>query len=771
MVAAFSVKAQIVATVNGEEQPPMFADWEAKPHMHPIPVGYFKEHSVIVLQSEKRNYIYEGSDITMYSTIHRIVKVLDRRGIEDFNTITIPFRTNQSRIDSVKARVILPDGTTHDLKYEMMYIGEGGLLFALDGIEKNSEIEIMVKYKALSSYFGSINFQYSSPVLNTFFELTYPKEMTFNTKGYHGFPSGTEEMVGNHKRIKIYQPEIPALENQDNSFYDLYRMRLEYGIDHFVNRGGYQRGEDFTYDKLAQNMYTRFYDKNIFDKRLPNSRNVRMDQIGLKESERLAVNKFLTSIGLKGTESDKEKIKMIEDGIKSNIMQYWELSSREGENLDTVLAKKSATAAGLVRLFAVCFRVTGIEHELGVVSDRREHVMDAKFINWAPLENYVFYFPAFDAYLAPAEQYYRYPEIPYTMIGNKGVFTRTNPDLGYVIGRDVAAADAILRTILPNEAHTAAFKMNTEISINKDMDANADITCTYTGYSAADLRLKLAAAPKDKIKEIIKDEVRLADKQEDLIRYSTSNESFTAIYGNKPLIINGIVRLPDLVEKAGNRYILNIGDAIGTQEPMYDKKDRVLPVDLDYPYTNTYTITVNIPKEYKVVDAESMTIDVEQTDKDNGNTVAYFKSNWRMQNNKMVITVNESYPKIHYAVRDYEDYRKVMNAAADFNKGVVVLEKIPVIIKRHKKPVEKSVLIANSSTAATTTKVVPAAKTTSIKNTPAQASAAKPAPAKAATPQHGQILPKDGDAPSRPLSLPAQQTKPIKPAAKRTNKA
>ena len=787
MVASFAATAQ--------EQPPKFADWDPKPKMHPIPVEYFKEHAVVILESEKRDYIFEGKGTTMYSTIHRIVKVLDRKGIEQFNTITVPYERNQSRIDSIKARVILPDGTTRDVRYNMLYAGSGGIFFAFDGMEKNAEIELVVKYKALSSNFGSIYFQYTIPVLNTFFELNYPKEMTFNTKGYHGFPSGHEEIVGNHKQIKIYQADIPALERQPYSFYDLYTMRLEYGIDHYVSRGGYQRGEEYTYDKLAQNLYTRFYDKNMVDRMLPNRKNIRMDQVGLKESERLAVNRFLTNtVGIRGTESDEKKIKMIEDGIKTNIMQYWELSSREGDNLDTVLAKKSATDAGIVRLFAMCFRVCGINHELGKVSDRREHLMDKQFINWAPLDDYIFYFPDFDAYLAPTEQYYRYPELPYTMINNKGIFTKTNPEQGYVVGGDVAAADAIQRTIVPHETHATTFKMNTEISISPEMNTSADVTCIYTGYNAADLRLELAKTPKEKIKELIKDEVKIAERQEDLIRYSTSNESFSTVYENKPLIINAIVRVPDMIEKAGNRYIINAGNAIGSQPHLYDQKDRVLPVDLEYAFSNSYTINVNIPEGYKVVDVENMTLNVEQTDRDNGNTIAYFRSNWNLKGNKMVITIDESYPKTHYSVRDYGEFRKIMNAGADFNRGIIVLEKLPVKRKPMKakktvtfaKPVPtvNTVTVANTTTKTTTKPTVTKTVTKTTTVTTIKPAAAKPATvvtkpeppkpaAKPTTPPQngGQILHREGEEQqNRPVSLPpAKTTKPT--PTKRANKA
>lgn len=688
-----------VAAYAQQEQPMHFERWDPTPHMHPIPVHYFNEHAVVLLNSERRDYVYEGNDVTMYSTVHKIIKVLDKRGIEEFNTITVPFVRNESRVDSVKARVILPNGKTHDLTYEMLLIGSGGLFFALDDVEKNAEIELLVQYKSVSSYFGNIFFQYDVPVLNTYFELNYPKEMFFNLKGYHGFPSGQEEIVGGHKQVKIYQPEIPALEREKFAFYDLYRMRLEYGIDHFVNRGGYQRYDQYTYDKLAQNMYTRFYDKNMIDKRVPNRKNVRLDQVGFKESEKQAVGKFLTSIGIRGTESDRQKLKMIEDGIKTNVLQHWELSGRDGENLDTILAKKTASPVGMVKLFSACFRAVGIEHEIGKVSDRREHTMDSKFINWAPLEDYVFYFPDFNGYLAPSEPYYRFPEVPYSMLNNKGVFVRTNPEVGYVVGSDIAAADADIRKITADEAHLTTCKTTTEISIGQDMNATADVTRAYTGYNAADLRQQLAGMKKDKVKELVKDLVGLAEKQEDLIRFSTSNESFNAVYEGKPLIINGIMRVPYMVEKAGNRYIVNAGDAIGSQYAMYDDKERILPVDLNYPVNRNYTVTINIPEGYKITEIDGLKTYVEETDRDNGNTLAYFKSDYTVNGNKVVVTVSQSFPKVHYSVREYNDFRKVMNAAADFNKAVIVIESKKKPVAKHRKATKKTstaVTVANA---------------------------------------------------------------------------
>lgn len=780
MSASFAAKAQ--------EQPTQFMEWDPKPKVHPVPPKYFKEHAVVLLQSEKRDYKFDGNrGVTMYSTVHRIVKVLDKHGIEDFNTITVPFVRNESRVDSVKARVILPDGTTRDVKYEMLYIHSGGLFFALDGMEKNAEVEILVKYKSISSYFGSVYFQYNIPVLNTYFELNYPKELVFNLKSYHGFPAGQEQIVHGHKQVKIYQPEIPALENEKFSFYNLYRMRLEYGIDHFISLGGYQNGEPYTYDKMAQEMYTRFYDKNVLDKRIASRNNIGLDKLWLKESEKKSISKFLTLVGIRGGESDREKIKKIENGIKTEITNFWELSGGEGENLDTIVAKKIASPEGVVKLFAACFRTVGINHELGKVSDRTEHLMDSKFINWAPLEDYVFYFPDFNSYLAPCERYYRFPELPYSMINNKGVFTRTNPDMGYVVGTSVTEGDAIIRKITPNDDHMTVCNTTTEISVSNDLNVTSDITRSYLGYNAADLRLAIAKAPHDKVKDIVYEETELARRPEDLIRFSTSNESFNVVYNNKPLIVNAIVRTPYLVEKAGDRCIINVGQAIGQQPALYDEKERILPVDLAYPETNNYTITVNLPEGYKLADVTGLRRYIEESDKDNGNTIAYFKSDYTVTGNKLVVTVTESFPKIHYSVREYNEFRKLMIAAADFNKGVVVLDKLkPKKVVRKHKPATVTTIVTTTQGAAPAVKTAaPAAKGKPVVNAK-PAPVAKPTAAAKATPVTkpvpvAQPAPAAQPQQNRPVSVinpaphgtakPAAKPAPVVKPAKKGNKA
>ncbi|MNW11664.1 hypothetical protein D3C71_2091700 [compost metagenome] len=53
-----------------------------------------------------------------------------------------------------------------------------------------------------------------------------------------------------------------------------------------------------------------------------------------------------------------------------------------------------------------------------------------------------------------------------------------------------------------------------------------------------------------------------------------------------------------------------------------------------------------------------------------------FKSTVKVTDNKVIITVDEKYKSISYPKEVYQEYRKVYNASADFNKASIVLKPI-----------------------------------------------------------------------------------------------
>jgi hypothetical protein len=52
-----------------------------------------------------------------------------------------------------------------------------------------------------------------------------------------------------------------------------------------------------------------------------------------------------------------------------------------------------------------------------------------------------------------------------------------------------------------------------------------------------------------------------------------------------------------------------------------------------------------------------------------------FNSSYQLAGNVVKITILEEYRRTYYPLSQFEDFKKVINAAADFNKVALVLEK------------------------------------------------------------------------------------------------
>jgi hypothetical protein len=55
--------------------------------------------------------------------------------------------------------------------------------------------------------------------------------------------------------------------------------------------------------------------------------------------------------------------------------------------------------------------------------------------------------------------------------------------------------------------------------------------------------------------------------------------------------------------------------------------------------------------------------------------VYFFRSAYSQQGQKLTVTSTEAYHQIYWPKKDFEAYRSVINASANFNKIVLVLEK------------------------------------------------------------------------------------------------
>lgn len=647
------LQALLFAPVFAFAQEKKVYEWEANPKQHNIPAAYSKESAVIILNEINIEYRNELGNIYIYRSLHRIVKVMDDKGIEAFNKTIIPM-SNGKTLEFIKARTILSNGKIIEIgqdKVKQIKNEQGSpqYLFAMEGVEKNAEIELQYTERKPLSLFGAETYQFAIPIMKGNFSLNCPEKMVFRVKGYNGFPSGHDTLEDGTRYYNTSLSNIPPLHDEAYASEEAMQMRVEYKLDSLPKENPDKRM--LTWKDLAKQLYNGYY--------------------GYSSKEEHTVQKYLESLGVNVDDEEADKIRKIEEGIKSDIVLDKDRSGDDVTKIEKIIANKATNEEGYLRLFCACFAVAEVKFELGMSTNRFEHPFDEEFENWNYMDTYVFYFQKQKKFLVPSSIYLRYPIVPSSLLTNKGMFTKVaiNDD-----GERKAKAD--IREITPLSTDQSQNNIDAVVSFTgADLEPQLDVTHTFSGYTAVGLREAMVLLSKEKQKEVAQGIVNLSDKPEDVLKYNVENAAFKYYYDGKPLTISATIKANQLMEKAGKKYLFKIGDVIGRQQEMYQTVKRELPVVIEYPHSENRTITVTIPDGYKILNPETIRLHADDKDANGGTATMGFNSDYTLQGNKLVVTINEWYSQLHYPVSYFETFRKVINASADFNKVVLVLVK------------------------------------------------------------------------------------------------
>ena len=107
---------------------------------------------------------------------------------------------------------------------------------------------------------------------------------------------------------------------------------------------------------------------------------------------------------------------------------------------------------------------------------------------------------------------------------------------------------------------------------------------------------------------------------------------------------------------------------------MFKEVERVNPIEINFPNEYSYEIEFLIPKGYKVLTIDNLIKDRKYISVD-GNVTAQFKSSANIVNNKLTIKISEYYKSFKYEKNRYNEFRDVINTAAEFYESNIELEK------------------------------------------------------------------------------------------------
>lgn len=623
--------------------------WAAQPTLHKINPQYDSFSAVGILDERLIEYRTEKTEIFIYTYTHRIAHVVNDKGIEMFNKIYIPAYRN-TEISDIKARAVLPNGKVIEVDNSRIKETEedGDLykIFAVDGLEKGAEVEYTFTSKRNLSIFGSEVFQRSNiPYQQARFLLATPAHLKFDAKGYNGFKVSKDSVIDEERIIAGYSENVGELEDEKYAFTNPFLQRVDYKLSYNLSTGEAVRL--YTWKDFAKQAYT------VYTSRTP------------KEDK--ALEGFIKKINI-SEGSDPLRILAVEDYIKTNINIDRELIAEDADNLEYIIKNKAANDEGITRLFAGVFEKAGIQFQLVFASDRTSFGLDNELENWNRASDIIIYFPATEKYISPLSTELRYPYIPYQLAATRGLFLK-----GTTIGA-LTTAIGIWNTIKMEPFEEHAHNMESTVEFNAGNDTLIiKSRQVLKGYGATNYRPIYTFLPKDRQEEISKEIVRSVAGNENISNIEVENKALTDYFSNKPLVISADIKSTELLERAGNKILLKIGEIIGPQVEMYQEKPRVLPVQLPYPHVLNRTIIVKIPEGYTIKNPGDININIVHTE--NGVSSMGFASSYTLQGSTLTIQVNETYRDASYPLAQFEDFKKVINASADFNKVVLVLEK------------------------------------------------------------------------------------------------
>jgi len=608
------------------------------PKIHELNEKYEGESSVIIednriVQLQAKRHVFSN-----YETTHKIIRVNDDDALERFNKVYIPMSEGNSLVQ-LQIRTISPDGEVKNFNRQSLkkLTNVDGFrnftIFAVEGAQKGGEIEYNYTIRRNPRSFGREYFQSDVPVVKGTFKLVIPEKFEFSTKPYNGFPK-CEKFDFNCYTVTVN--DIPAVTEESSSSYRSKLMRLDYKLE-----SNAQTAMTVTWNNISHNLY-----------------NLLTHSTGNRQ-----VSKFLKSLSVDG-KSGAEILSIVEKKLKTDFL-IKNSGNEEYGYVSSVLKNKVGNRLGIARTYIKCFEKIGIDFELVFTSSRFDGTLDSNYAHNMDLGEFIFYFPKYEKYIAPNSPFLRFGRAPSEFEGNKALFVPIKSGLK---GKNYISTLPFTSAKLNNQGVNAVIKLNDNMD-----EAIVNVENFTHGFTAFMHRYYYGISDESQKNEFYKNVVSSGIDDAKYINKKVENGDidlnmepavpFKAImdYSSK-----------SMVQKAGNDVLVSFGKVIGKQTALYDEKNRVSDVIFRQAKQYEHVIKMEIPKGYVCKGLEQLK--VSNSISIDGEIVMGFVSDYKYEGNMLEVTISENYEVLELDKQYYNEYRKVINSAADFNKVVLVLE-------------------------------------------------------------------------------------------------
>lgn len=584
-------------------------------------------------------YVNDENKFELWQMEHRVFKIYDEPNAKDLKILD--FGTiDPENILTIQARVIkngevYKSYTKKDIETkkdeEASEDESPNIQFTLDGVEIGSIVEYLIVRKR--NYIieqDGIILQHVYPAKNIQFTIVMPQHLKPFVQLYNGKYPILDTIIDSKelRYTTIHIDYLPGIKKEAVSFFEKYLTRIEFNI-------AYNLAQSRLRMNTTKDFVNEFYD-NV--------------QLTDKEIIKILKKDFIKNIKFSKDASELDKINTIEHFMKDQI---------GGINIGIVQ---------LCRFYGYIFNHFKIKYELVITCDKTKREFDKNFNGSNFYDNILFYFPSLNHYLAIAENSYRNGLIPIEYTGNTGIYLKT-----VEIGEEKSFVH-IFEKIPQGSAEAGIDNLNLKVKVDPSAGVvSGTIERTMGSYRVHYIQAFFKAFEVEEKEQLLEMFLTLDAESSNI-----SNEEFINTdpkdVGVLPFIAKANISNSDWIKVNNSTIELSVGKMIGKQERMEDKEVRQLPVEKEYQNSYLRVIEIEIPEGYKPLDLSKLEYGVYDTD-DPENATAGFVSSYKLEGNKLIITVKEYYTKLFYPVSEYALFKRVTNSAADFNDIKIILTK------------------------------------------------------------------------------------------------
>ena len=599
--------------------------------------GIFNNHYVEYVKSKF------SEEVSVYDTRHFKTKINKINNLSE-NEIIIS-KINNSEIVDIRSKIISQDTIVSYGFSEMKKMindsesNENYDFYRIPNIKDGDIVEVMYTVKKEFNFNGNKIIEESYPILSSKFILI-ENDFKSNIKIYNSNISSVKDTVFDGKKSKLV-----SFKNLNSTANEQYATPIANKIK--ISYQCYENKDDVSqieyWENLVQNVSELFFPKTINQKAKEILKEIKYGYVKIPWNETKIANAIDEYIKINFTISD-------EDDPKLNDIEF-------------ILNNKISNDFSIIQVYTSLFKEANIEYEVAITCNRYFLKFDPELFDPNQLREFLIYLPNQEKYITPNRIEYRVSEAPEDLLGNYGIFIDKNLDYYF---SEVTQFDKDFSQI----------KKNIKVNISKNLKKiKINESRSFSGYWAITNRNYVYLSENEKTdflidfftinglnnKKVNKYEIR---------NFDISNNSF-----NNPLLINSTLTTSDLVEKKEGLIYLKIGKVIGQQSNLFEEKERINPIEINFPNSYDYNIKVNIPRGYRIVDFSELNKSKEYISVD-GNSTAKFQSKVTVNGDKLSINIKEYYKELRYNKKRYQEFREIINAAAKFYDSTILLEKI-----------------------------------------------------------------------------------------------